>query len=557
MKTKITIALLAIAASAQAQDLSTQINVDRTVLPEQRLADKPMIAAPLLPLPQSESELYMAEYLMPGSVSSIAGRLPAAIWADSVGVMPYKAYATLGYFPVLNVCANLGIDLLRTRRTSLGGWAQYCTRRYKADGLKRGGDYFSVGIDAAHRFANNSRISLDVNYYFSNVLRQRWPYNADDDLINSAVTTHEAGQQSNEFKGIVAWDSRIKMVSYDISAGIKYFGFKDTTKIDGNEKCIDQTSLVFDVNAGLTRSANSARWAGIDIDGQVMRSNHGFPTRSMFHLRPYYTLDARAFKGRIGINASLGSENAAIAPEVKLAWAPERKPVAAYLNFTGGKQLNQLANLFVINNQLNPYVAYGASNIPIEIAAGINIGRISGFSLEIFGGAAVVRDWLMPVIITNQALQLGVAQFSEHNDFTAWRFGATAAYELKQWASISVGYERAGSNHAGHATWYDWYDCARQQLKAGIEIRPIERLRVGASYVLRTDRRLAIVNPGADDATLRLGTLSDLGINASYTISPAITAFINMENVLCCRYRLVSGIPAQKIKGLAGVSFKF
>lgn len=557
MKTKITIALLALAASAQAQDLSTEINVDRTVLPEQHLAAKPQIAPRLLPLPQSESELFMAEYLMPGAVSSMAGRLPASIWADSVGVMPYKGYATLGYFPALNVCANMGIDLLRTRCTSVGGWAQYCTRRYKADGLKRGGDYFTVGLDAAHRFANNSRISLDIDYSFSNVLRQRWPFDADDDMINSGATTHEVGQQSNEFKGVVAWDSRIKMVSYDISAGVKYFGFKDTTKIDGNERCIDQTSLVFDANAGLTRSGSSARWIGIDIDGQVMRSNHGFPTRSMFHLRPYYTLDVLAFKGRIGINASVGSEKAAVAPEVRLAWAPERKPVAAYLNFIGHKQLNQLANLFAINNQLNPYVAYGASNIPIHISAGINIGRIGGFSMEVFAEMAAARDWLMPVIITNQALQLGVSQFSEHNNFTAWHFGAKASYELKQWATLSVGYERAGSNHAGCATWYDWYDCAKQQLNAGLEIRPVQRLRIGASYLLRTHRRLAIVNPGAEDATLRLGRLSDLGINASYTISPAITAFINIENALCCRYRLVSGVPAQKIKGIAGVSFKF
>lgn len=558
MKKYITLALLAMAAaSAPAQDLSTEINVDRTVLPQQRLAAKPRIAAPLLPLPKAESELYMAEYMMPGSVSSIAGRLPAAIWADSVGLMPYKAYASLAYFPVFNVAANLGIDLIQTRTTTVGGWAQYCTRRYRADGLRRGGDYFTIGLNAAHRFGKASRASLDIDYSFANVLRQRWPYDSFGLPIDPDTHTPELGQQSNEFNGTVSWQSGIKMLSYDVKAGIKYFGFKDTTKVDGNENCVDQTSFVFEANAGLVNAASGMRWAGIDIDGEVMRSNRGFPTRSMVHLRPYYSFCAGAFKGRIGINASVGSQKAAVAPDVRLAWAPERKAVAAYLDITGRKQLNPLASLFQINNQLNPYVAYGTSNVPVEIAAGINIGRVAGFSLDVHGAFATVRDWLLPVIIANQALQLGVAQFSEHNDFSSWRAGASASYEFKHWAKVSVGYDLAGSNHGGCATWYGWADGAKHQLDARLEVRPTDKLRLGASYLLRTGRRLAMTRPGADDAIVDLGRISDLGINASYTISPAISAFINIENLLCTRYRLVSGIPAQKIKGLAGVSFKF
>lgn len=559
MKTKITLALLALSAmAAQAQDLSAEINVDRTVLPQQRLAAKPRIAAPLLPLPQTESELYMAEYLMPGTVSGIAGRLPAAIWADSAALMPYKGYATLGYFPAANICANLGIELLQTRTTSVGGWAQYCTRRYRADGLKRGGDYFIVGLDAAHRFGRQSRISLDIDYAFTNVLRQRWPYDADGLPIDPDTHTPELGQQSNEFHGIVAWESGVKMLRYDIKAGIEYFGFKDTTKIDGHERCVDQTSFVFEANAGLVRSGSEMRWAGIDIDGQVMRSNRGFPSRTMAHLRPYYSFAAGAFTGRIGVNASVGTEKAAVAPDVRLAWAPERKPVAAFLNFTGRKQLNPLASLFQINNQLNPYVAYGASNVPIEIAAGINLGRVAGFSLSVHGEFATARHWLLPVIVANQALQLGVAQFSERNDFSSWRAGAEASYELKHWAKVSIAYDLAGSNHSGCATWYGWADCAKHQMKASIEARPTDKLRVGASYLLRSGRRLAMARPGADDdALIDLGRISDLGISASYSFTPALTAFVNIENLLCTEYRLVSGIPAQKINGLAGVSFKF
>lgn len=558
MKTKITIALLAIAASASGQDLSTEINVDRTVLPEQRLSAKPSIAPSLLPLPQSDSELYMAEYLMPGAVSSLASRLPAAIWADSVGVMPYKGYATLGYFPALNIYADLGIDLIRTRRTSLGGWLQYCTRRFKADGLNRGGDYFTVGLDAAHRFGKNSRLSLDIDYSFANILRQRWPYDADGLPIIPDMYSPTLGQQSNEFTGIVAWESGIKMLQYDLKAGIKYFGFKDTTKIDGNERCVDQTSFVFEANAGVARPNSSVRWAGIDIDGEVMRSNRGFPTRSMFHLSPYYSFHANAVQGRIGIKASVGSEKAAVAPDVRLAWAPRRKAVAAYLNFTGHKQLNHMATLFAINNQLNPYVAYGASNVPIEISAGLNLGSFGGFSLGINGAFAAVRDWLLPVIIANQALQLGIAQFSEHNNFSSWKIGANASYRLKEWAKLSVSYDVGGSNYgSAPASWYGWSDCAKQQFSASLEIKPIEKLCVGASYLLRTDRRLAMVNPGSESTEINLGSISDLGINASYAISPTINAFLHMENVLCRRYMLVSGIPAQKIHGLAGVSFKF
>ena len=99
-------------------------------------------------------------------------------------------------------------------------------------------------------------------------------------------------------------------------------------------------------------------------------------------------------------------------------------------------------------------------------------------------------------------------------------------------------------------------DNARGTLGAGVEVKPVDRLSVSASYKLRACRFAYIETPDFSK-TVNLRNVSDLGLGATYRFDDKLAFFVRAENLLCRRYLILPGIQSRRLHGLVGASYSF
>lgn len=151
----------------------------------------------------------------------------------------------------------------------------------------------------------------------------------------------------------------------------------------------------------------------------------------------------------------------------------------------------------------------------------------------------------------------------EVRDFDSWYAGGQLSYNCSRYFSANFSAKFAASNHDIN-TWYGWIDSPDCVVDASVKTTPIEPLDIALTYQYRHKRKAAslIYDPDSylqvpKKGVPKLGDIGDLGIDATYRISPSLSVFISLDNVLCKRYLLISGMPAQRFGGLVGASCKF
>ena len=539
-----------------AQDLSKEITVDRVVATEQKSVLKPTLMPTLVETGSEDVTLAPAEYLQPGTITNALKKLSAAAWADSIARTPYRGYASLGYFPALNLGVNAGYRIIDKENLTLGAWAQYNGAQYKSDGVKMRNNYITADIYGAWRPNEDSRLGIDAMYDFSSILHPSWV----DEANNYTRST-------NAFKGYAQWSSRVSDFIYKVGFGGSIFKFgnaKATFKDpQGNEFMpVKETSVKFDAMVGYVLGGHPL---ALDVDGQFLTSNApNAGTLGQIQLKPNYTIEWRGFNFRLGANVGFGTgyadKKVTIAPDVRIDWAPKKSIIAAYLNLTGGQQLNPLSGIYAQDAYCSPFISYMRSNIPISAEAGVNFGTVAGFSFGLFGGWAYAKDWLMPVLnfgatsipsLPIWASAYGGTAYASCN-VKSWQAGLRLSYEYGTLIKVSGMVATAGSNDA-NATWYAWLDRAKYVADASLRVTPIDPLDIEVAYSLRACRK-AVAPKGE---TVNLGNISNLSVGASYRITPALTVFARVENILNRHPLLISGLPGQGICGAIGVAYKF
>ena len=97
-------AITVIAASAQ--NMSTQIVVERQIEPEYRPAVRPSGVSPVALTPTvTTPRLSAAPYSALARLDASLTMLEPAAWGDTLYVSPFRGYANLGYLPAANAAA--------------------------------------------------------------------------------------------------------------------------------------------------------------------------------------------------------------------------------------------------------------------------------------------------------------------------------------------------------------------------------------------------------------------------------------------------------------------
>lgn len=561
-------AALAGGFAAMAKDLKTEITVDRTVVPVERQATRLGSVTPELYSPVFKRKaLGLYEYGEASEIVPAVSRLEPMNYGDTLGLTPYRGYATLGYFPAFNLGASAGYRIINKASTCLGAWLQYDGYSYKDFDSDRhpygklDGSYknntVALGVRLDQRVGQASRLSADVAYSFA--------------ALANPFYGKDFTQNRNDISANAAWWSRAGSINYHVNVNFDRFAFtKDIIREnpplgDIMYNPAGETFLGF--KSGLAYAADGVAPAwGLEIAADFLNQSTGGiyeaekpGTQGIISVSPYYAFSAGRLHGRVGLKVDLmtGKEKESspygdyktlrVAPDVLVDYNATSQ-FAVFARISGGETFNSLRSLSQITPFIPSWTHYGRSNIPVAVDAGFNIGPFKGFAASLFGGYAVANDWVMPCLSETFIVE----------DVKGWHLGVRFDYNYGSLVEASASFETAASGDYDKA-YYLWRDRARWVAGASVTVRPVDKLSVGLDYKLRAQRSCYNYSIASDlhDSDISLGNVSDLSFSASYAFTEAFSVFARGENLLNKRYDILPGVAAQGLKGLVGVSLKF
>ena len=550
-KERFTICVLAIglAFCAGAQSLDKEIKVQRDIIPEHRSAERLPIS-PVISLPAvNRSKLNYSMVDKPMGITPAMQILPVN-YPDVNYPEIYPGYAAIGYMPVYNAGVSAGYRLINTSKTRLGGWVQYNGRSYKPNRdtyIKRTVDTdnfsehaVSVGVNLNQRTSAVSSLSADVDYSYYHYCMPS--------LVN-------ASQGVNNFNGSVAWRrDKEDGYLYGVSGGFSRFAFLNPNRgVDVNNitylfrRPIRQNEMNFSADGGFAINDYSKGVIGIEFNylhtpmTEKEYVNTKFDTW-MLRLTPGYRYRSDYLSADVGLKVDVTSKAGAavhVAPDIKVVYKPFSL-LDVRFEAGGGEVQNTASSLFADMPYMSQLFAFKNSHVPVTLDAGVTLGVIKGFYLDVFGGWAKANNWLLPVAGAEDGIG-GV-------NVSAWHVGAEIGYHHGDMLDIKLKAETVSGSGDVKKSYYLWRDRAKYVIDGKVVYTPIKPLDFSLGYILRGKRK---------SGNTSLGSVNSLNFGAKYDINEKLAVFINGENLLNKHYFYIGDVPSQGITGLAGVTLKF
>lgn len=545
-------AAIAIAAAATAQDLNKEITIERQINPTLRSASR-LSASPMLVQPEITIDpLKFSNLLLTAETGASIDTLPAADPSAAIVMTPWRGYASIGYFPAYNLGANLGYRIIDKDLTSLGVWAQFDGAAYKSsftgdpDEKERySRNTVTAGADFTSIIRRAGRLDISADFTYDN-LRDPWssennPVRYGATLLNtdihwSARNVTMAYYVTADYHNFAFHKSGLTLPSqhdFNIQGGTAYF-FSETTQLAG--------SVGFDF-------INTSNYVTPTADGNVARVDG--KTLGLINFTPAFRYKNDLLKLNLGFRLQFMShmeKSVNIAPDIHLYVTP-LSCLTLFATVTGGKQFNPLAKLWEWNPYINPTIAYGASNIPLDATVGVSVGPFSGFSATIKGGYAMANEWLMPDCDNYANIPFYPVVFTPVN-LRAFHAELSMNYKLSDLFGAHLSYAVAPGSK-GHAYYLD-RDRAKGVFRVSAESSPIDRLTVHAAFSLRHGRAFY-------DSANRIDLKADNSLDAGalYRLTDAVSVFADFENILNCKAPDAPYVSGQGIHGAVGAAIKF
>lgn len=580
-------AISAVAVTAAAQTpLVKEIVVERDVEPAERAANRPASVSPAIMAPRVQLQRpQVTEYAGTGTVRRIVPMLEPAAWADTFAVDTYRGYLMGGYLPLFNIGASAGYRIVDKPNTTLGAWLQYDGDSYKM-GRDKILNTLTTTADAGDKVtlsSHNLAVGLDLTQRFkAGTLTASGKYTLG--MASQPWVEKDYDQTATGASLRVGWNTTVGHVG----AFVSHFGYSKRTPgallIDfGRPSDIKPAAeTVFGLDVSLMKYYGNHGF-GIDIaaTGQALNGNGYFKpgmvsteikgpnlvfdgdkktSYGVITLIPRYRLNKGIWHLNAGIRADIGLGKGNniwhFTPDLRLTVAPTQQ-FAAWINIEGEDALNTLEGLYGWSSQQLSALTYGRTYF-YDGVAGITVGPFYGASLSLHGGISAANSWLSP------AISDGI-DFLFDSDVDAWHFGANLDWQLRDIIKISLGFEKAPNGD--DKAYYRWRDRASTVIEASLTVRPVKPLSIGLNWQSRGGRHAMQLSKhqyitglpymGWAYEHVALGRVNDLGLTASYEVSPTLSVFADVHNLLCKRWMLLPQVESASMHGLAGVSLKF
>ena len=545
-RTLIIPAALALASAPAFAQLSTEVVVDRDIVPKERTATRPTGLTPEIILPTPSFEPLEADYYSRlTSVTPYFSILPPAQGAYAAEKTPYRGYVAGGYFPLLDFGVSAGYRIIDREKMALGARLQFDSERYRPFGEDgdMGVQYFAkatAGVDFSWRPADNSQLRASADYDY---LREKTTY-----WYPQNVNSGSIGADWHSKAGAFRYHAALKAAFEKASNTYRYLiALDESPKIDG----LAQQNWLFAAGGDMLVGRS---YVGLDIDGDFVHTSAPSEAYALANnatvgavgATPYLSYSNKKFAMKLGVRLDFSRTLASkcrftVMPDIRL----DLKPVEslAVWAHAGGRSTT---NTFKDIRQESVYQvfdhSFDISRIPFSIEGGVNVGPFSGFYMGVFGGYAIANDWLMA---SNSVMHPFAA-----TDVKGWHAGAKAGAE---WRFIKAEVKADFAPSAYDKAWYLRRDRAATVVEATVEATPIDPLTVAVGYEFRNRRKAFL----GDGDPFGLGCVSNLSAGAEWRFTKALSVFARLENILGRRYMVTALNPSRKLSGLVGASYKF
>lgn len=533
MKLPVYIAIIAMGAPlcAPAQDITTEVVVERTIVPVERAATRPSALVPVLQMPPvSPVKLSTAGYSLLSPITRSFTRLQPVAGAELPTESPYRGYISAGYFPTYNLGIAAGYRAISSDKEMLNLHVSFNGLSYKDfDGVERNNSYNggTLGADYCRMIGDRSRLDASVDYTAGN-----------------SATWLRTGQMRNAGRVAARWASTGGTLDYKLYArvGIDALGHFDFDGLNLPDGTFGQQRYTVGGDVALPLAGSSK--VGLAAEGDFMHTSPiagETSTLGNIALSPFFNILTDNLNVRLGLNVHVFTGEGSmlrLTPAVDVAWTP-----VWFLTLNaaarGGSGFNTAADALAVSPMIAVAEAYGRTRTPADMSAAIVVGPASGFSARLYGGYTKVNGVLT-------AGGDGMLNQLTTTDVSGWYGGLRLAYSHKIFDLAVDAASATGDVPMGQ---YSWSDGARKVITAEGAVRPVKGLQIGVRYEFRNRR--------SNISGTSLGCVGDLSARVDYRINGAIDVFADVENILDRRYTVVPGITSQPVHGLIGLTFKF
>ncbi len=533
MKLPVYIAIIAMGAPlcAPAQDITTEVVVERTIVPVERAATRPATLVPVLQLPPvNPVELSTAGYSLLSPITRSFTRLQPVAGAELPSESPFRGYISAGYFPTYNLGIAAGYRAISNDKETLNLHVSFNGLSYKDfDEVDRNNSYNggTIGADYYRSVGDRSRLDASVDY-----------------TVGNSATWLRTGQMRNAGRLAARWASTGGSLDYKIFArvAVDALGHFDFDGIDMPEGTFGQQCYTIGGDVAIPLGGRNS--AGLEAEGDFLHSSPFIgetSTLGNIKLHPFFNILTDNLNVRLGLNVHVFTGEGSmlrLTPAVDVAWTP-----AWFLTLNaaarGGSGFNTAADALAVSPMIAVTEAYGRTRTPADLSAAIVVGPASGFSARLYGGYTKVNG-ILAAGYNEMFNQLAVT------DVKGWYGGLRLAYNHKLFDVALDATSATGDIPLGG---YSWSDGARKVITAEGAVRPVKGLQIGLRYEFR-NRRSSITGTS-------LGCVSDLSARADYRVTDALDVFACVENIFGRRYTVVPGITSQAVHGLVGLTYKF
>ncbi len=406
----LTLAIIAaVAGNISAQNLATEITVDRTVVPVEQAAGAPRAFHPVLIRPSAPAyRMPLTDYSRTSECTDTLPALPPAVFNGMTFPTHYRGYASAGYFPALNFGAEAGYRLIDRSTTRLDAWGSWQGRSYTsrrvpaADGKETGriaDQSVQLAASLSRATGRNSLLSASFTYRH-------------DALRLPTAFDRDASQAINAYRGEIGWSTRRGHASLDasISAGrtalhspiavptlLNASGKADGAaeadyrlSVEGNILRNRDIGASLLVDADILHRQRGLQWA----DDFTEAAAPGHSAATIVGITPNATFNSRNLRGHIGLRLDFShgynGHSFRIAPDINIGWTPTAT-FGIYLRADGGSRHRSLASLAAICPFAPGATVASRSTSAVDARAGLTAGPFAGFSAEIYGGYASVH----------------------------------------------------------------------------------------------------------------------------------------------------------------------
>lgn len=565
----------------QAEDsiVNRNVNVEREYKPVIQDVGKINSLPNLLEPNIEKTAAKYSEFNLPLSVDYNLHTLSSTQPASNKNNNKNAGYARLGFGNPLNTLANFAYPILSKSDTKLDfSFNHIATFENKTLSNTKASLLFNKNFSAFDLYAGMNGGHEYFKYYGNN-------FNENANFLNikglaadpAANFTEKNREGLNKNKTNLDLNTFLKDSTNTFWRMNAYVGFKSAPSAKGlrynaeleykllNTKNGTNEHMIHTLGQFSIPSHNNRM--GLDLDLYNLAYQSKLPSLlnfesgySIFSLNPYYGIERKNWKVRLGAKSSFPIANgktASPSADINGEWKAFPKYLSLYGGISGGYAINSMNDILTENRYLLSELRVEDTYTPINLFAGFKLKPLYNLMLDAYIDYRKVKDQYFFVnksysttTILNSDSVLYTNRFNViYSDASLLKLGLRANYNFQGWLNIQA---KAAYNSWNVGTEKYAWNKPVWEGDMSTNIQMTKEINISASAYYEAGRHAKLGNQ-----SMAMKNKMDINLGGSYSFNNWISSFVKINNLLNTKNQYFYGYEVQGINVLIGAAFSF